>query len=214
MPPTERSATPPPGVGSVTDWIDDIKAGDTLAFYKLHQRYFARLARLARRKAERARTASADADEEDVANSALNSFFEGVGLGRFPKLDDRDNLWQLLVVITERKATKQVLRQSRQKRGGGRVQNEVDLVHDAGAEAAGPLVQAVGREPSPEFTAMMAEQCARLLGLLRDDTLRSVASLKMEGFTNDEIAEQLGCVRQTVARKLDLIRRTWGAEVN
>ena len=204
----------PPTAGSVTRWIGGIKAGDAIAFTKLHERYFARLARLARRKAERARAAAADADEEDVANSALNSFFEGVGRGSFPKLDDRDNLWQLLVVITERKATKQALRQGRQKRGGGRVHNEADLSQEGGAEATTPLTQAVGREPGPEFVAMMAEECARLLALLRDDTLRKVATKKMEGHTNDEIAEQLGCVRQTVARKLDLIRRTWGAEVN
>ena len=199
--------------GSVTRWIGAIKAGDGAAFNKLHERYFARLARLARKRAERGRAISADADEEDVANSALNSFFEGVERGRFPQLDGRDNLWQLLVVITERKATKQALRQGRLKRGGGRVHNEADLAGEAQTDVCTPLKQAVGREPSPEFAAMMAEECARLLDLLRDDTLRQVAIKKMEGYTNDEIAAQLGFVRQTIARKLELIRRTWGAEV-
>ena len=203
----------PPSGGSVTRWIGGLKAGDAASFCKLHERYFARLARLARRRAERGRMASADADEEDVANSALHSFFKGVEKGQFPKLDDRDNLWQLLVIITERKATKQALRQGRQKRGGGRVRNEADLVTDTSGELAASLREAVGREPSPELAAMMAEECARLLGLLRDDTLRQVAMRKMEGFTNEEIAKHLGCVRQTVARKLDLIRQTWDAEV-
>ena len=59
----------------------------------------------------------------------------------------------------------------------------------------------------------MAEECGRLLALLRDDTLREIALKKMEGYTNDEIACQLGCVRQTVTRKLDIIRRKWGEEV-
>jgi hypothetical protein len=31
----------------------------------------------------------------------------------------------------------------------------------------------------------------------------------MEGYTNDEIAAQLGCARRTIARRLDLIRKTW-----
>ena len=31
----------------------------------------------------------------------------------------------------------------------------------------------------------------------------------MEGYNNDEIADQLGCARRTVARRLDLIRKTW-----
>ena len=31
----------------------------------------------------------------------------------------------------------------------------------------------------------------------------------MEGYNNDEIADQLGCARRTVARRLELIRKTW-----
>jgi DNA-directed RNA polymerase specialized sigma24 family protein len=63
--------------------------------------------------------------------------------------------------------------------------------------------------PSPEFAAMMAEECRRLLDALDDDSLRQVALSRMEGYNNDEIAEQLGCARRTVARRLDLIRKTW-----
>jgi len=35
---------------------------------------------------------------------------------------------------------------------------------------------------------------------------------KMEGYSNDEIAEQLGCSRRTIARKLDAIRILWSNE--
>ena len=45
-----------------------------------------------------------------------------------------------------------------------------------------------------------------------DDALRQVALWKMDGYTVDEIAGRLGCARRTVARRLDLIRRTWLAE--
>jgi DNA-directed RNA polymerase specialized sigma24 family protein len=34
----------------------------------------------------------------------------------------------------------------------------------------------------------------------------------MEGFTNEEIAEQLGIARATVGRRLTLIRKTWLSE--
>ena len=34
------------------------------------------------------------ADEEDVALSAFDSFCRGAEQGRFPRLDDRDDLWQ------------------------------------------------------------------------------------------------------------------------
>jgi DNA-directed RNA polymerase specialized sigma24 family protein len=56
---------------------------------------------------------------------------------------------------------------------------------------------------------MMAEECQRLLDVLEDDSLRQVALSRMEGYTNDEIAAQLGCARRTIARRLDLIRKTW-----
>ncbi len=59
----------------------------------------------------------------------------------------------------------------------------------------------------------MAEECRRLLGGLGDDTLRSVALWKMEGQTNREIAVRLGCIEQTVERKLRRIRGLWAQEV-
>lgn len=55
----------------------------------------------------------------------------------------------------------------------------------------------------------MAEECQRLLDSLGDETLRNVALWKMEGYTNDEIAERLGCVTRTVERKLEMIRERW-----
>ena len=45
------------------------------------------------------------ADEEDVALSAFKSFVRAVQEDRFLKLDDRDDLWQILVMLTLRKAT-------------------------------------------------------------------------------------------------------------
>ena len=67
--------------------------------------------------------------------------------------------------------------------------------------------RAVGSEPTPEFAAMVAEEYRRLLDRLGDDVLRKVAILRMEGYTTDAVAEQLGCARRTVARQLALIRR-------
>ena len=74
------------------------------------------------------------------------------------------------------------------------------------------LARAVGSEPTPEFAAMVAEEYRRLLDRLGDDVLRKVAILRMEGHTTDEIGEQLGCARRTVARQLALIRRILAAD--
>jgi DNA-directed RNA polymerase specialized sigma24 family protein len=71
----------------------------------------------------------------------------------------------------------------------------------------------VGREPTPAFAAMVTDECRRLLEALGDETLRRIALLRMEGYSDAEIAAQLGCGLRTVGRKLDLIRKIWLREV-
>jgi DNA-directed RNA polymerase specialized sigma24 family protein len=190
------------GEQSVTVWIESLKAGDPDAAKKLWSRYFEALVRLARARLRNAPRAVAD--EEDAALSAFDSFCEGAARGRYPRLDDRDDLWRLLVVITERKALDQAQRERRQKRGGGKVFGTSDP-----AVADGMLRSLADGEPTPEFAALMADECRLLLGRLRDDSLREVALLRMDGHTNEEVAGRLGCSLRTVARKLELIRRTW-----
>jgi DNA-directed RNA polymerase specialized sigma24 family protein len=73
----------------------------------------------------------------------------------------------------------------------------------------GGFDQVAGREPTPDFAAQCAEEYGRLLGLLGDDELRRIAVLKMEGYTDEEVAAQLGCVPRTVRRRLQLIRKRW-----
>ncbi|KAA5547168.1 hypothetical protein FYK55_01805 [Roseiconus nitratireducens] len=49
----------------------------------------------------------------------------------------------------------------------------------------------------------------QFLEQLSEATLRGIVRLKLQGFTNDEIADKLGCATRTVERKLNLIRRLW-----
>jgi DNA-directed RNA polymerase specialized sigma24 family protein len=198
--------------GSVTLWLGALKAGDHVAAQPLWERYFAQLVRLARARLRAAPRTGGDADEEDAALSAFDSFCDGAARGRFPRLADRDDLWRLLVVLTARKVEAQARRRRRLKRGGGRVLREADLL---GADPDGGdvgLEQVVGAEPTPEFAAMAAEECRRLIDLLGDEDLRRIALWKMEGYTNDEIRQHLGCSLRTVTLKLALIRTLWEPE--
>jgi len=47
------------------------------------------------------------------------------------------------------------------------------------------------------------------LSKLRDDTLRGIALLRMEGYSNSEISQQLNVSERTIERKLNLIRGDW-----
>jgi len=197
--------------GSITHWITGLKSGDAESAQHVWERYFARLVRMARDKLRRMHRVGADRDEEDVALSALKSVCMGAALGRFPRLGDRDDLWGLLVVVTARKARNQARDASRLKRGGGRVRAETDLAPgDPEEEAA--MARVIGREPTPEFAAMVAEEFERRLLGMGDETLRRIALLRLEGYTNEEIAATIGCVARTVERKLDVIRKTWRRE--
>src|SRR6516165_6549331 len=89
--------------GSVTGLIHQLPAGDQAAIQKLWERYFPRLVGLVRKRLMGAPRAADD--EEDVALSAFNSFFRRAQEGRFPKLTDRDDLWELLMLIATRKAS-------------------------------------------------------------------------------------------------------------
>jgi hypothetical protein len=87
--------------GSVTHWIGLLKAGDAAAAQRLWDRFFDRLVSLA--QAQLRGLPRGPADEEDVALSAFNRFCLAVRRGQFPRLEDRDDLWQLLALLTERK---------------------------------------------------------------------------------------------------------------
>jgi DNA-directed RNA polymerase specialized sigma24 family protein len=191
---------------SVTQWLDRLQAGDQEVAQQLWRRFFQRMVALARARLQgRARAA---ADEEDVALSAFHSFCRGAEQGRFPRLSDRDDLWRLLLTLTERKAIGLLRREHRQKRGGGQVVGEAALACPD-ASSGGGLEQVAGREPTPELVALIAEEVARRLEALGDDELRAIAVGKMEGETTEEIAARLGCAPRTVERKLRLIRSLW-----
>jgi DNA-directed RNA polymerase specialized sigma24 family protein len=198
------------GEGSVTGWIGDLKDGDRAAMEPLWDRYFRRLAALARKRLRDSPRAGA-VDEEDVALSALNSLWDRISTGQLPDVRGRDELWRLLVVIAARKVIGHIRHEGRQKRGGGRVVNEAVLAAADGSDADA-LARFVAAEPTPEFVAMVAEETARRLDSLPDPMLRQVAVLRMEGHSNAEVAERLGCVVRTVERKLDVIRSLWGDE--
>ena len=188
---------------SITRCIDMLKRGDRAAAEALWDSYIHRLVALAR--ARLGGTPCRAADEEDVALSAFDSFYRRAECGQFARLTDRDDLWQILVMITERKAIDLMRREGRRSRGEGHVMAFSDV------ESQGPN-EIVDPGPSPEFAAQVVDEFRELLRRLGDDSLRTVALAKMEGYTNRQIADRLGCIEQTIERKLRSIRKIWSME--
>ena len=197
---------------SVTVWISQLKDGDQDAAQQIWERYCRRLVHLAASKFRG--SPRRVVDEDDMVVAAFDSLYRGVEAGRFAKLDDRNDLWQLLVMITERKVIDEFHHERRQKRGGGNVRGESVFVGNQDDEPRAGIGGISGEELSPDAAIASIEECQRLLQLLPDDTLREVATLKLEGWKNREIAEKLECVEATVERKLKGIRSLWERELN
>lgn len=194
---------------TITTWFHRLADGDQQAADQIWQRYWTQM--LSHARAKLAKRPLRAADEEDVALSAMHSFFKGVANQRFPNINDRDDLRALLLLMTTRKVTQHRRKELRVKRGAGKVAAEVDVT--AGANETGaPLLEAViGREPTPELAAIFCEQIEILLSSLESESLREIALRKLEGFTNQEIAEQIQRTTRSVERKLKLIREIWSS---
>jgi DNA-directed RNA polymerase specialized sigma24 family protein len=166
---------------------------------RLWEAYFYRLVRLACQRL--GQSPRRGADEEDVALSAFKSFVLRAEQGKFPNIDDRDDLWQVLYVITVRKSIDLLRREIKH----GAVVSLSDL---AIMGTAGPI----DSEPTPELAAQFADELRDLLGRLDDPTLSRIAVWRMEGYTNKEIAGRIGVIEQTVERKVRRIRDIWAGE--
>jgi DNA-directed RNA polymerase specialized sigma24 family protein len=184
-------------------WLQQLRRGDRAAVERLWNAYYARLVKTAeQRLAGRVRLIG---DEEDIALSAFNSFCRGVELGRFPDLNNRNDLWNLLVTITLNKVRHMLRDEGRAKRGGGRP----PAAGAPGQGGADFLQQLADSEPTPAVATEMADEVKRLLDSLASDDLIELALLKMEGYTNEEIAARWGKAERTIERKLHLIRGIW-----
>lgn len=199
-----------PTDSEVTVWLRALKAGDQDAAGHLWTYCYPRLLRHARhRLPERMRRVL---DEEDVALSAFKSLCLRAAQGSFAEIQGRDELWRLLLCMTTRKAQGYVRHETRQKRGGGKVCGEsIFLTGDSSSGDAGidQVPQGASAAETPEE---LARQCQDLFDALADETLQTIAMLRMEGYRVDEIAQRVGCARRSVERRLNLIRNIWQAE--
>ena len=180
--------------GSITLLYQQWRQGESTSLGQLIERFRPRLLALA--NSTFGGRIPRIADAEDALQSAMISFWGQVEEGKFDEQLDRDDLWNLLGLITVRKAIKLNSREKAQKRGAGNVVTGVpleEIVCD-GADASLDVL------------------CSELLEML-DADVRAFALLRLMGHKNREIADRLDCTERTVERKLQLVRVVWEEEV-
>jgi RNA polymerase sigma factor (sigma-70 family) len=185
---------------SVTWFLQQLREGDPDAAEKLWIRFSPRLLGLARRTFGSAACRMTDA--EDAAQSAFVSFWKRASSGRFADNLNRNDLWNLLGVITVRKVRRQLRRERTHKRGAGQV------VTESSVGGTGSLPFLLDERAGQISAEHMDHTIEELLSAL-DEEPRAIILLKLMDYTNREIAEIRGCTERKIERKLQLIRRTW-----
>ncbi len=176
-----------------------MKAGDSAAANHLWQHYFDRLVRSVRRRLQGQNRAISD--EEDIALSVFDSFYNAAEEGRFPDLSDRSDLWRLLLRMSARKVVDKRRRDQRQRRGGDVKIHSFSVTGDDES-----VIGAIGEEPSPEMVLMMQESVEEFFSQLGGGQLKQIAVAKLEGYSNAELAKRFSCSERTIERRLHLIR--------
>jgi RNA polymerase sigma-70 factor (ECF subfamily) len=139
-------------------------------------------------------------DPEDVVQSVYKSF-----LLRYKDLpidhDSAGGLWSLLTLITLRKCADRVRYHNAECRD---INREAQAATDT--DRIEPWRDAVGREPTPEQAAVLAETVEAVLGGLTTME-RPVVELSLQGYSTQEISEQLGRAERSIRRLRERVRR-------
>ena len=134
--------------------------------------YFRRLVGLARQRL-RARAAAGRRRGGRGPRAPSTASAAAPSRAASPGWSDRDDLWQLLVVLTARKASRPGAAPSAgRSAAAGEVLGEAALAGAGRRRRGAGLEQVLGPEPTPAFAAQVAEECRRLLDGLGDDRLR------------------------------------------
>jgi len=137
---------------------------------------------------------------EDVIQSVYKSFLIRYGEGALA-MEGWNGLWGLLTCITVRKCADRVRYHRTEARDIAR-----EEVVPAARDSAEPWLEAVGREPTPEQAAVLAETVEQLLRGLEGDE-RSVVEMSLQGYSTQEISDSLCRAERSVRRLRERVRK-------
>jgi RNA polymerase sigma-70 factor, ECF subfamily len=170
-----------------------VRAGDDAAAAVIFQRFVDRLAAHAHQRLSPVVRRQIDA--EDIVQSVYRTFFRRVRQGQF-RVDHWGSLWGLLTRITFCKCA----RAANKVRGGPR-ENSLRTNSDSSAFDSGLDWEAIAREPSPAEAAALNDTLDALLEPL-GESHREILRLALQGYTQAEIGNRVGCSERTVRRVL------------
>ena len=182
---------------SFTHMIADLQQGDQDSASDLWRFLRERLLDLSR-KANRGADSPVNDDEDTVALSSADTL-DCWQEQRDNDIECREELWRQMAFIAFNKARSRATDETRLQDAGGTSFEPGEKMFDAVS----------GETPEANWSMLMQEGCAELLNQLQTKELRNVALLNVQGYTNEAIANQIGCTRRAIQRRLVLIREIW-----
>jgi DNA-directed RNA polymerase specialized sigma24 family protein len=185
--------------GSVSGWIAKMRQGDAIAIGHLVSRYFRKISLFADSKLRRGVRVSDDG--EDIAISVLQTITQNSADGQFPNLQDRDDLWLLMIVIAQHAVI------DRQRTVMRRVPTHTmtDMLEKYNVD----LDQFLGQEDSQRKALEIIECWDQLVKSLPDEEYREIVKQKMLGRSNRKIADTLQVTSKKVDRKVNQVLEMW-----
>jgi RNA polymerase sigma-70 factor, ECF subfamily len=184
---------------SFADVMARLRAGQNDAATRVFNRFAGRLLALARKQLDP--LVLQKVDPEDVVQSVFRSFFAHNAAGRFGEFESWDNLWGMLVVLTQWKCGRRMAYFHAACRDVGR-EVPAELTADGSCADVGVRDD----EPTPAEAAMLTDTVERLMRCL-EGRQREVLTLSLQGYAPAEISGQLGCTERTVYRVLERVRQ-------
>lgn len=211
-PKVETAMNSQPSSNSLVALLNGAQAAEEGALTALWQRYYPDLVRFADKRLKSMGVPPRVADGEDVAASALGSFFRAVQLNRFQDLRDESGLLRFLFKITVWKVIDRKRKIQALKAGGGQLVGESVFADPENSFVDG-INDLAANTPAPDTLASLVEELQAMLNVLGDKQLQDTACYRLEGFSNSEIAELCRCSLATVERRFRLIREIWSEAV-
>jgi RNA polymerase sigma-70 factor (ECF subfamily) len=179
----------------MSDQLQAWRADDQEAARQLVDRYLDRLVALARRRLSQRLASRVDA--EDVVQSVFRTFFHRAKEGKF-QIKDQDDLCKLLMRITVHKVLKQVEHHTAGKR-------DPHLETEQGNRSLERMHELLAKEPTPEAEVLFLDQLEHLMSELRPQE-RKILEMRMQGYSNEEIASELGIYDRKIRRVIERVR--------
>ncbi|MFG0332373.1 MAG: RNA polymerase sigma factor [Maioricimonas sp. JB049] len=171
------------------------KSGDTDAANDIFQRYVDRLVGLVRNRMSR--PIQRRVDPEDIVQSAYRVFFDKATSGEF-EIRREGDLWSLMAAIT----VKKMLTEVRYHRAARRDVDRDGEGRGSGLQVLSETLDAGG--PPPEQTTMFFEELDRFMVTLKP-LQRKVLGLRLQDWSNEQIAREIDRSTRTVRRILEEI---------